>query len=983
MKIIPSKPFQVVYSILSHECLGYLFDVFVVQLNEKSQLTWEYQTLTSRNFNEFEHQLDERDRTAVGLIEAIKPVMIYEKYNAQKKRSQEEFFLKTFDPEKGEKEMAEAILQIVEKKRAQIFELICPDKTLFIMGNDGNPMRQSVQIQAEPVEVLFHFMRNEENTHYFPSLKYQGNKLEFQYKDAMILCDEPAWMLLNQKLYHFKPALEGKKLKTFLNKKFVVIPKNMEEDYFRKFVKGMVARYPVHAKGFEIINSEKNCQYLLSYGPIGPKIEETEAGGKVSKKNSAALEAADRWQFVLSFQYGNNRFPWDNLSSEANVLFEKKGDSYAFQKIMRSLSKEKRAFSALKNLGLPLETDGRAMISRAEAVQWLTVNKQAIDQAGFTLHFKGDGQAPRYFLGKPEINIRIGEKLDWFDVQAIISFGEFQIPFLKIRQLILAKKHEFHLPDGSIAMIPENWFHDYQDLFYFSETRPGDDGIYLKKQHFQLVQEWENQDLIKTALRQKTVQDLSLMTKEYPVPKQFKGTLRPYQLEGYRWMRTRQAAGLGACLADDMGLGKTVQTLCLLQSLKESGETLPSLLVMPTSLLYNWEMEAKKFTPQLRVLVYSGNQREKLQSQINKVDLVICSFGMVRSDIDWFEKQAFAYVILDESQAIKNPLANITKAVQKLNAKYRLVMTGTPLENSTLDLWSQMNFVNAGLLGSQRYFKDHFQVPIEKKADAEKKKRLYYLIKPYLLRREKRQVAADLPEKMESVTYCAMTDEQETLYDKTKSFYRDALLKQIKDEGLQKSRFSVLQGLTKLRQLANHPLLVDENYAGESGKMEAVMEKLETVLEQHHKVLIFSQFVQHLNIIRKKLDAMGISYAYLDGATGDRKGQVESFQKEGGQSVFLISLKAGGVGLNLTAADYVFLLDPWWNPAAEAQAIDRAHRIGQKKTVFTYKFISKQTVEEKILALQQRKLDLANELVTSDESILRALSEEEVLDLLS
>jgi SNF2 family DNA or RNA helicase len=208
-------------------------------------------------------------------------------------------------------------------------------------------------------------------------------------------------------------------------------------------------------------------------------------------------------------------------------------------------------------------------------------------------------------------------------------------------------------------------------------------------------------------------------------------------------------------------------------------------------------------------------------------------------------------------------------------------------------------------------------------------------------------------------------------------------LKQIKDEGLQKSRFSVLQGLTKLRQLANHPLLVDENYAGESGKMEAVMEKLETVLEQHHKVLIFSQFVQHLNIIRKKLDAMGISYAYLDGATGDRKGQVESFQKEGGQSVFLISLKAGGVGLNLTAADYVFLLDPWWNPAAEAQAIDRAHRIGQKKTVFTYKFISKQTVEEKILALQQRKLDLANELVTSDESILRALSEEEVLDLLS
>ena len=265
------------------------------------------------------------------------------------------------------------------------------------------------------------------------------------------------------------------------------------------------------------------------------------------------------------------------------------------------------------------------------------------------------------------------------------------------------------------------------------------------------------------------------------IPVNFKGSLRDYQKAGYNWFSFLREYNFGGCLADDMGLGKTVQTLCLLQSLKEQGETLPTLLVMPTSLLYNWEMEAKKFTPQLRVLVYSGPQREKLQAQIGKIDLILCSFGMVRSDIEWFEKQAFSYVILDESQAIKNPLANITKAVQKLNAKFRLVMTGTPLENSTMDLWSQMNFVNAGLLGSQRYFKDHFQLPIEKKADMEKKKRLYFLIKPYLLRREKRQVAADLPEKMESVTYCSMTEEQERLYDKTKSFSRDVLLKQIKE----------------------------------------------------------------------------------------------------------------------------------------------------------------------------------------------------------
>ncbi|MFM6936423.1 MAG: ATP-dependent helicase, partial [Aquirufa sp.] len=529
MKISPNKPFQVVYSLLSHECLGYLFEVFVVQLNDKGQLTWEYQTLTTRNFHEFAHGLDERDESAVKLVEGMKPAAIFEKFNTSKRKTMEEFFLKTFDAEKGEKEIQEAVHTVVEKRRAQIFELICPDKTLFIMGNDGNPMRQSVEIQAEAVEVLFHFMRNEENTHYFPTLKYKGNKLEFQYKDALILCDEPAWMLLNQKLYHFKPQLEGKKLRAFLNKKFVVIPRNMEEDYFRKFVKAMVARYPVHAKGFEITNTEKNCQYLLSYGPITPKLDEEE---KVSAKK--ALEAADRWQFVLSFQYGNNRFPWDGLSAEANVLFEKKGDSYAFQKIMRSLTKEKRAFQALKAMGLPMEADGRATISRSDAVQWLTAHKQDLDQGAFSVQFKGDGSAPRYFLGKPEIKIRIGEKLDWFDVQAVISFGSFQIPFLKIRQLILQKKKEFHLPDGSIAIIPDNWFHDYQDLFYFSETRPGEDGVFLRRQHFQLIQEWENQELVKTNLRTKTLNDLKLETKEFPVPKNFKGTLRPYQLEGYR-----------------------------------------------------------------------------------------------------------------------------------------------------------------------------------------------------------------------------------------------------------------------------------------------------------------------------------------------------------------------------------------------------------------------------------------------------------------
>ncbi len=981
MRISPDKPFRVLYSIYSHEYLGYLFEIFVVQLNEKGELTWEFQSLTTRNTDEFSHGIDEKDILAVQLSEKIKPQQIYEDFNKQKKFSLEDFFLKNWHKESGDKELQLQIYDYVEQKRAKIFESLFPDKALFVMGNDGNPMKQELVIESEPVEILFHFIRNEDNTHYFPTMKHLGKKLEFQYKNALILNDEPAWMILDNRLYHFKPELEGKKIKPFLNKKFVAIPQNMEEDYYRKFVKQMVAKYPISASGFEIVQSEKNISLLLSYGPLSSvQVEEDE---NLKKKKGKEDELNEKWQFALSFQYGNNRFPWDNLSAEANVLFAKVGDSYSFQKINRSLGKEKRAFNILKNSGLPLKINGKAIMGRGESLKWLSDYKEVLDEAGFQLSFKGDGQLPRYFLGKPAISIRVGEKTDWFDIQAVISFGEFQIPFLKIRQLILQGKQEFHLPDGSIAVIPESWFSDYHDIFYFAENRQDGSGIILKKQHFQLVEEWTNSQLIETTHRENLFHINDLLSKEYPVPKQFKGELRPYQLEGYRWMKTHQMAKLGACLADDMGLGKTIQTLCLLQSLKESGEGLPHLLVMPTSLLHNWQLEAKKFTPQLRVLIYNGTAREKLQAIFHQYDLIVTSFGMVRSDIDWFSQQEFGYIILDESQAIKNPTALITKSVNKLKSKYRLVMTGTPLENSTVDLWSQMNFINPGLLGTLKYFKETYLIPIEKNGDEEKKNRLFKLIKPYLLRRDKRQVAKDLPEKIETISYCSMSEDQEALYNKTKNLYRESILKQIKEDGLNKSKFSVLQGLTKLRQIANHPILSENDYEGDSGKMEMVIDKLETVLEHRHKVLIFSQFVQHLQLIKDELLKRKISFCYLDGSTLDRKAVVDDFQRKDGPPVFLISLKAGGVGLNLTEADYVFLLDPWWNPAAEAQAVDRAHRIGQKNTVFTYKFITKETVEEKILALQQRKSDLADALINQDESLLKSMNEEDLLELLT
>jgi SNF2 family DNA or RNA helicase len=351
--------------------------------------------------------------------------------------------------------------------------------------------------------------------------------------------------------------------------------------------------------------------------------------------------------------------------------------------------------------------------------------------------------------------------------------------------------------------------------------------------------------------------------------------------------------------------------------------------------------------------------------------------------LEILKQYQFNYLILDESQAIKNPSSHIARAVSQIGSTHRLILTGTPLENSTLDLWSQMNFINEGLLGTQAYFRNEYQTPIERKNDEAKLHKLHATIKPFILRRHKSQVAKELPLKVENVQYSPMSDEQLSEYEEAKSFFRNKILEHIETKGIAQSQILLLQGLTQLRQLANHPKMVNENYQGSSGKMEDIIYKLESIVREKHKVLVFSQFVKHLHIICDYLNEQKINYAYLDGSTRDRQEQVNKFQQDEDCQVFMISLKAGGVGLNLTAADYVFILDPWWNPAVEAQAIDRAHRIGQDKTVFVYKFISKDSIEEKILALQHSKLRLASELIITEDTFIKTLSHDDIVELLS
>ena len=1016
MKVAPTQPFQIVYSLLNHEFLGYLIEAFVVQRNSRGELTLLNQTLSTQNVHEFGRELDERDFELVRLIDSIQQDAIVKKFNTRKLPATD-FFLKIYDPNKGDKLVQEAICDYLEAMKSQVMALL-PGKPFYVMGNDGNPAWMPIQWMPEPARVHFHFVRNADSTHYFPIIRYpvvreanvsgSGNngptrtespgsnaetvRVDFQFKDALMICDEPAWMMVDNRVYHFSKNVDGKKLRPFFTKNHIVIPRNIEQQYYERFVTQLIAAYDVYAKGFEIRAESIEPVPVLTVSELAP------SGRTVSASLfPAGADAGDtdddggqRIAFDLSFRYGDFTFRFDSFGPSANVSLEKKGDEYVFHKIRRDQPLERHKLAFLRETGLDLR-HGRLAIPKLEAFNWLAHQSANIRNAGFLLQQHAQA-TKRYFLGYSGISVSIQEGRDWFDIHANVRFGEFEIPFLKLRTLILAKKREFTLPNGEIAVIPEAWFTKYSELFGFLEQADGLDRLVLRKHHLALVQELERDGLAATIMSRKLerLRDFAEI-ESFPLPTGFVGTLRPYQKAGYDWMNFLRQYRFGGCLADDMGLGKTVMTLAMLQGRREAAlanntseraDNRPSLLVMPTSLLYNWELEARKFTPGLRVMVYTGTYRDKNTAQFDDYDLILTSYGIVRIDIDLLSDYRFEYVILDESQAIKNPSSHITKAVMQLNTANRLILTGTPLENSTLDLWSQMSFINPGLLGSQSFFRNEFQIPIEKHHDEGKTGRLYGLIKPFMLRRNKSQVATDLPEKVESVLYCEMSADQSTQYEEAKSYYRNLILERIEESGMAKSQMVVLQGLTKLRQIANHPRMVDADYEGDSGKLDDVLMRLETAMTEEHKVLVFSQFIKHLNVVRQHLKEKNITYAYLDGSTIDRRSQVELFQTDDSVKLFLISLKAGGLGHNLTAADYVFILDPWWNPAVEAQAIDRAHRIGQQKTVFTYKFIAKNTVEEKILSLQRAKQQLAGSLITTEETFMKSLTKEDIMVLL-
>ena len=594
----------------------------------------------------------------------------------------------------------------------------------------------------------------------------------------------------------------------------------------------------------------------------------------------------------------------------------------------------------------------------------------------------------RFNTAKPQTQIFISSNTDWFDAKVNIVFGEQKVTVDEVKRALANKQQFVQLDDGTLGILPEEWIKKYSLLFRVGEGKTN--SLKLSHYHVSVIDElYDQKDETELIFKlEEKYERLRQNNNIAPIepPEGLKNVLRPYQVAGYQWLNYLTEVNWGGILADDMGLGKTVQALSFLEHYRNQNKKLNALVVCPTTLIYNWENEIKKFTPSLTYYIHHGPLRVRDKEKMMEKDVIITTYGTLRSDIKLLVSIPLDYVILDESQAIKNPSSKVTKAATLLNARHRLCMSGTPLQNNTFDIYAQMNFLNPGMLGSMEYFKQEFAIPIDKLGEVDYKIHLKKLLYPFILRRTKEQVAKDLPEKQEMILWCEMEDEQRSIYDAYRNDFRDKIMGVINEQGIQRSQLTILQGLMKLRQICDSPAILNEQEKFENHSIkldELAREIVENIGD--HKALVFSQFLGMLALIRKKLEELGIKYEYFDGSTTapDREKAIQNFQNNDEVRVFLISLKAGGVGLNLTAADYVYIVDPWWNPAVEQQAIDRTHRIGQTKNIFAYRMICKDTIEDKIIQLQEKKRALAKELITDDTTFVKSLTKEDVEYLFS
>ncbi|MEW6486978.1 MAG: SNF2-related protein [Thermodesulfobacteriota bacterium] len=651
--------------------------------------------------------------------------------------------------------------------------------------------------------------------------------------------------------------------------------------------------------------------------------------------------------------------------------------------LRRDLEAEFRCAVRLRTLGFAAVEPGRFEIAGDAALDF--VHRDLEDLSREWAVFGRDGlKRHRVTPAGPALRIRLSAGVDWLDLDLEAEAGGETLPSQDLLRALKRGGRYVRLGNGAHALLPEDWGRRVGSALETLGTRGRRLPLHLAPVVQELLEGADGWEVVGRPAWEQVTAALAGGDGEPggappdPVPAGLRATLRPYQVEGYRWLRRLGRLGLGSILADDMGLGKTVQALALLLAEAEQGRG-PTLVVAPTSVVPNWEAEAARFAPSLRVVRYHGAERRERAADLGACDLAVTSYAILRRDGAQLGQIAWNYVILDEAQAIKNAATQTARAAEALGSRCRLALTGTPLENHLGELWSHFHFLAPGLLGTERAFARRFARPILR-GDEAAREALRHRIRPFLLRRLKSEVARDLPEKVESVLLCEMGEEQERLYRTLLRASRDRVLREVREQGISRARFSVLEALLRLRQACSVPAILPGG-VGEgipSAKLDLLREFVAEVVEEGHRVLLFSQFVKVLGVLRQWLEEAGIAHLYMDGHTRDREERVRRFQEDDSVKVFLVSLKAGGTGLNLTGADYVILADPWWNPAVETQATDRTHRIGQTRKVFAYKLITKGTVEEKVLALQERKRRLTDDLVRSERAWAETLSPEDL-----
>ncbi len=675
----------------------------------------------------------------------------------------------------------------------------------------------------------------------------------------------------------------------------------------------------------------------------------------------------------LSFRYGGTV-----ISSSAPGLYFH--DEEAGRFFWRDVEGERAAVSRLNDVGFKIA-------GKRHGSAWTIPGKAFADAVGALLDDDWKVEAagkPLRRAGSVRVEVRSG--IDWFDLEGAAEFGDQSVRLPQLLKAVRRGERTVVLGDGTVGLLPEKWLERYStaaalassedDTLRFSHSQVGLLDFLLASEPEAVFDD--------TFIRLRDqVSDFAGVRPSDPAAG-FTGTLRNYQREGLGWLEFLRQFGFGGCLADDMGLGKTVQVLALLTS-RYAGDNgsghRPSLVVAPRSLVFNWKDEAERFAPGLRVLDYTGTGRRANREAFDRYDLVVTTYATVRLDVSFLRDYTFDTLILDEAQAIKNAATASSKATRLLKAKHRLALSGTPVENHLGELWSVFEVLNPGMLGTVAAFEGAVSNGTTNGRDLEMLSRA---LRPFILRRTKSQVAPELPAKVEQTIYCEMKPPQRKLYNELRKYYRESLLRDADDATIRRSKIRVLEALLRLRQAACHPGLIDRERDHEpSAKLDALIPQILEVIEGGSKALVFSQFTSLLRIVRDRLEEQKITYEYLDGRTRNRGARVERFQTDPACSLFLISLKAGGLGLNLTAAEYVFILDPWWNPAVEAQAIDRTHRIGQKRQVFAYRLIARDTVEDRILELQQTKRSLAEAIIGSDNSLISTLGREHLEVLFS